>query len=271
MCGGVQARAVSGTTLYAGGYFTTAGGVTANYIAQWNGSAWSALGSGMGGDSPFAPSVSALAVSGTTLYAGGYFTTAGGVTANYIAQWNGSAWSALGSGIGGGIPLVYALVVRGTDLYAGGYFTTAGGVTASHIAMWNGSAWSVLGSGMRGGSSGPGGPYVSALAADGSGHLFVGGEFSLAGTNVSPFIAQANIGTGVSGGQFDNLVYSPTTGFGCTFSDATIGQPYRIQTSPSLAAGSWTNLTNFTYTGPMVISDRSAAAGPKKYYRAVSP
>ena len=41
------ALAVSGTNLYAGGYFTTAGGVTANYIAKWDGSAWSALGSGM--------------------------------------------------------------------------------------------------------------------------------------------------------------------------------------------------------------------------------
>ena len=45
-------------------------------------------------------SVCALAVSGTNLYAGGNFTTAGGVPANYIAKWDGSAWSALGSGIG---------------------------------------------------------------------------------------------------------------------------------------------------------------------------
>ena len=43
--------------------------------------------------------VYALAVSGTNLYAGGDFTTAGGVSANYIAKWDGSAWSALGSGM----------------------------------------------------------------------------------------------------------------------------------------------------------------------------
>ena len=36
---------------------------------------------------------------------------------------------------------------------------------------------------------------VYALAADGAGHLFVGGDFYLAGTNVSPFIAQANLGS----------------------------------------------------------------------------
>ena len=105
----------------------------------------------------------------------------------------------------------------------------------------------------------------------GRGICSLGETFILAGTNVSPFIAQANIGAGLSAGRFGSLVYSPATGFGCTFSDATIGQPYRIQTSPSLAAGSWTDFTNFTYTGPMVISDPSAAAGPKKFYRAVSP
>ena len=57
---------------------------------------WSALGSGMN------QVVAALAVSGTNLYAGGYFTMAGGVSANCIAKWDGSAWSALGSGISGG-------------------------------------------------------------------------------------------------------------------------------------------------------------------------
>jgi trimeric autotransporter adhesin len=93
----VNALAVSGSTLYAGGDFTTAGGSAANYIAQWNGSSWSALGSGMNSD------VYALAVSGSTLYAGGDFTTAGGSAANYIAQWNGSSWSALGSGMNGAV------------------------------------------------------------------------------------------------------------------------------------------------------------------------
>ena len=43
--------------------------------------------------------VYALAWDGTNLYVGGRFTTAGGVSANYIASWNGSAWSPLGSGM----------------------------------------------------------------------------------------------------------------------------------------------------------------------------
>ena len=80
--------------------------------------------------------------------------------------------------------------MSGTNLYAGGDFTTAGGVPANYIAKWDGSAWSALGSGMTGG----GRCYVYALAADGAGHLFVGGDFSLAGTNVSPYIAEAASG-----------------------------------------------------------------------------
>ena len=126
----MSALAVSGSTVYAGGDFTQAGGSAANYIAQWNGSSWAALGSGMNGD------VSALAVSGGTLFAGGVFTTAGSDTnANCIAQWNGSSWSALGSGMGGSYPFVYALAVSGSTLYAGGYFTTVGTNVSAYAAM----------------------------------------------------------------------------------------------------------------------------------------
>jgi hypothetical protein len=76
----VNALAVSGGTLYAGGWFINAGGNAANNIAQWDGSSWSALGSGMNND------VNALAVSGGTLYAGGGFTTAGGKPSAYAAE-----------------------------------------------------------------------------------------------------------------------------------------------------------------------------------------
>jgi hypothetical protein len=131
----VLALAVSGTNLYAGGWFTTAGGTAATNIAKWDGYSWSALGSGMGGT--FYPVVNALAVSGGDLYAGGGFPTAGGISANSIAKWNGGSWSALGSGMGSGAfwsPAVYALAVSGTDLYAGGGFTVAGGKVSAYIA-----------------------------------------------------------------------------------------------------------------------------------------
>ena len=178
--GEVFAAVVDGSgNLYIGGRFTLVGDVIANYIAKWNGSSWTALGSGMAGGFLGGTHVNALAVSGSDVYAGGAFSTAGGSAANYIAKWNGSSWSALGSGIDGEVS---ALAVSGSDVYAGGGFTTAGGSTANYIAKWNGSSWSALGSGM-------GGP-VYALAVSGS-DLCAGGEFTTAGGKVSAYIARA--------------------------------------------------------------------------------
>ena len=191
----VQALAVfddgGGPALFAGGYFITAGGVTTNGIARWDGSNWSALGSGMGGTFP--PLVSALAVfddgSGPALYAGGRFTSAGGVAANDIAKWNGTRWSALGSGIDGGpFTNVSALAVfddgSGPALYTGGDFTTAGGVAADYIAKWDGSTWSPLGSGMNNGI------FALTVFDDGRGPtLCAGGYFFTAGGNAAYNIA----------------------------------------------------------------------------------
>jgi hypothetical protein len=75
-------------------------------------------------------SVFALAVSGSDLYASGGFTTVGGSAARYVAKWNGSSWSLLGSGMDN---YVYALAVSGSDLYAGGSFTTAGGKFSAYL------------------------------------------------------------------------------------------------------------------------------------------
>ena len=125
----VLAIAVKNGTLYAGGIFTTAGGVPANRIATWDGTAWSPLGAGM--DGAF---VHAIAVSNGTLYAGGVFTQAGGVAnTKHIAKWEDGAWSALGTGVD---YWVSAIAVSNGTLYAGGTFHNAGEVPANHIAKW---------------------------------------------------------------------------------------------------------------------------------------
>ena len=72
-------------------------------------------------------------MSGSDLYAGGQFTTAGGIAANYIAKWNGSNWTAVGSGTDGA---VHSLAVSGSDVYAGGIFRSAGGSAANLIAKY---------------------------------------------------------------------------------------------------------------------------------------
>ena len=127
----VYALAVSGSTLYAGGLFATAGGVGTGPLAKWNGSIWSAMGV-LSASTNYYPSVNALAVSGNAVYAAGDFITASGTTVNRIAKWNGTSWSALGSGMNTN---VYALAMAGTNsLYAGGLFTTAGTNSSAHIA-----------------------------------------------------------------------------------------------------------------------------------------
>jgi hypothetical protein len=80
-----------------------------------------------------APAVYALAVlPNGDLVAGGDFTTAGGVAANSIARWNGSSWSALGSGTDGTV-LSLAVLPSG-DLAVGGY--SAGGNASGGFARY---------------------------------------------------------------------------------------------------------------------------------------
>ena len=100
----------------------TAGGHPASRVARWDGSTWSALGVGVDGQ------VSALAVSGTDVYAGGFFATAGGGSASFVARWNGSAWSQLTSGTNA---QALALATSGANVYVGGVFSIAGGGAAA--------------------------------------------------------------------------------------------------------------------------------------------
>jgi len=186
----VTSLAVVGNTLFVGGDFELVGGHVeivegfpelvgqkeAYYIAQWDGTDWSALGSGLSGF------VYSLAVSGTSLYAGGDFTTADVNPANNIARWDGSRWLALGTGMDWPVK---ALAQYGPDLIAGGEFTTAGGTAANHIARWNGSAWSSLGSGMDDFAD------VSALVVSGN-DLYAGGDFFMAGGVEASYVAKWN-------------------------------------------------------------------------------
>jgi len=86
---------VDGNDLYLAGDFLYAGGLIVNHIVKWDGTHWSALGTGMN------DRVTTVAFHDGFLYAGGWFTTAGGVPANHIAKWDGTQWLALGDGITG--------------------------------------------------------------------------------------------------------------------------------------------------------------------------
>ena len=191
--GAVKALLVKGTDLYAGGGFTTAGGLASRGIARWDGAAWQALAGGTANGE-----VLALATDGTYVYAGGNFTTIGGVAAPYVARWDGAAWSALPGGPDGA---VHALAWDGASLYAGGRFNNAGGGAASNIARWDGAAWSPLAGGLTATS---GVAWCYSLVADG-GVLYAGGSFTRANGLSAFYVAQwdgsawAAVGGGVNG------------------------------------------------------------------------
>ncbi|MBL9079613.1 MAG: hypothetical protein JNL08_19070 [Planctomycetes bacterium] len=173
--------------LVIGGYFLNVGAMPANRVAAWDAASqsWSAVGTGI---SSFLATVTAFAtLPNGDLVAAGDFSIAGGVAAVDVARWNGTAWSALGSGSNS---VVYALAtLPNGHLVAGGLFTTMGGVSASSIARWNGTTWSAMGSGL---SSASGVSNVGAMRVLPNGDLVVGGGFEDAGGVATENLARWN-------------------------------------------------------------------------------
>ncbi|MDB5258910.1 MAG: hypothetical protein JWO73_118 [Candidatus Taylorbacteria bacterium] len=200
MSGGVTALALSSdnSILYAGGFFTTVGGVTYNRLAAINTADGTAI-------SAFNPNlnstVSALALSsdGSKLYAGGSFTTVGVTTRNRLAgitTSNGALISGFNPNMGSTVNAL-ALSSDNTKIYAGGSFTTVGGATYNRLAAINtadGTAISAFNPNMDG--------TVTALklSSDDS-KVFAGGSFANMGSATSSGLAaiQTSDGTAVSG------------------------------------------------------------------------
>lgn len=186
----IYALAVYDGALYAGGNFNEAGGVPAVGLARWDGAAWSSAGDVTRGDYGDPGEVFALAADDNTLYAGGNFDAIGGVTAEALASWNGTAWSALGGGSVEDdiVPQVRALALQGDRLYVGGSFSRVAGKTVRNIAVWNRSTqtWAGLGQGMRGEYSEG---EVRALLSLG-GDLYAAGDFVFAGGIAARHVAK---------------------------------------------------------------------------------
>lgn len=144
----------SSGNLYIGGSFDAVvnpggGTVAVNGIAMWNGSAWSALGSGVQYADNSRGDIRVLTANGSDIYVGGNFDKAGGITVNSIARWNGSAWSALGAGVrrpdpsgGTRTGFVWAINIQGSNIYIGGNFDST---PTDHITRWDGSAYQAVG------------------------------------------------------------------------------------------------------------------------------
>ncbi len=117
--------------MYVGGNFTDAGGdPNADYIAQWDGKTWKALGA-----PKLNAQVTSIAYRNGKVYAGGNFTAAGGNSAaGFLAVWDGTKWGPVckPSGPGGNVD---ALEISGSTLYIGGSFQRGAGISNANYML----------------------------------------------------------------------------------------------------------------------------------------
>lgn len=232
--------------LIVGGYFDTAGGLSAYNIAVWRDSTWDTLWWGVNNE------VAALVEYNDELVMGGSFTAlSDGTGAGYFAVWNESGgvvyvpalngrvydmciidsmlifagdfshagfidannivawqgeWQYTALGTGTDGP-VYSVAVHDGELYAGGDFMTAGGVVANNIAKWNGSEWVSLSNGV----SYDGDSSNAAVYALESykGRLYAGGSFTETGGTSAQCIASYGAGGWQACGSGTNHMTDP--------------------------------------------------------------
>jgi hypothetical protein len=117
----VYALALSGSTLFVGGDFTSMNGNSRYSLAAVNTTTGGLL-SNFRSNTTLYSQVRALALSGSTLFAGGSFTTLSGSTKYRLAAVDSTTGQLTGS-IEGTNGTVFALAVTGSNLFAGGGFT----------------------------------------------------------------------------------------------------------------------------------------------------
>ena len=149
---------VDGTDVYIGGCFRNWNGIAAaDYVAKWDGSAWSALGADSGGDGIIdGPVYGIEKLSTQGIVVGGKFTFNDGNNANALLRWDGSNWQTNVATVSCGgndyyrlssLDEVADISVSGDTFWAvgriGGGFKCSGGMPTNasyqNVAKWDGS------------------------------------------------------------------------------------------------------------------------------------
>lgn len=192
---GVCALAVSGSKIYAGGVFSSVGGLEHTGLAAFD-AVTGDLAPGCPNmiDENFASAVYAFAVHDSTLYVGGRFESIGGqkryslaavnAANDAVMDWNPNTTAT-------SYRLVRALAVSDSTVYVGGGFDTFGGLDRACIAAvdirsgkvtgWNPSSKDFM--------------YVDSLVVNGS-RVYAGGEFYTIGGQDRRSLAALDVVTG---------------------------------------------------------------------------
>lgn len=153
-------------SLIVAGRFSSAGGIPAANIARWNGTTWSAFGTG------YTSNIRALVMYNNELVVASDAMFSGPWSPGQtLARWDGSQFRTFNNGPNGA---VYALAVHRGELMVGGRFTAINGNTfIGSLARWNGTQWSTLADKPDRQSA-----WVNALTVF-EGDLIAGGRFTI--------------------------------------------------------------------------------------------
>lgn len=195
----------NGPRVVAGGLFSTANGIPAMGVAQWDGFQWSPVGTqNLNGTLSLAKYDNGT---GLRLYSGTGFISA--ISDLGVFQWTGFFWSNISSGLsfGGNGPgeSVYAMEVydwgSGPRLVVGGLIDRNANPldSSGNVAMWNGAAWEGLGFNTDGQVNAL---HVATIAGETA--LHVGGWFSSPANSVLKWNGTqwAALGSGIPAGPF---------------------------------------------------------------------
>src|SRR5216683_1955814 len=177
---GITRLAINGDAVYAGGGFTSLGGQNRNLLAAVDPSTGRATdwnpNPEPGHEGLQYPIISSLALSGSTIYVGGFFASVGGQSRNNIAALDASSGLATDCSPNAD-DIVSSIVVNGDIVYAIGNFRLIGGQPRNRLAALDASTG--LATGWNPNPSGS----IGLIAINGDtiyaagGFSFIGGEF----------------------------------------------------------------------------------------------
>ena len=189
----------NGTTVAIGARRNDGNGNSSGHtrIYSWNGTAWNQLGNDIDGEAAndFSGTSVSLSNDGKTVAIGAHKNDGNGSKSGHVRiyNWNGTAWSQLGSDIDGEASddesgFSVSLAGNGTVVAVSAHQNDGNGTNAGHtkIYAWDGTTWNQLGNDIDGEAANDGSGYSVAISTDG---------------NTIAISARLNDGNGTNSGQ----------------------------------------------------------------------